>query len=95
MLFHVTMTVRLPPDIDAETAAQLNAREHEHAEPLQRSGKWLHLWRVAGRWENVSIFDVTDPGELNDILSSLPLYPYMDVEVAALCHHPGAVAVTD
>jgi muconolactone D-isomerase len=95
MLFHVKMTVRLPPDIDAETTAELNAREHEHAEPLQRSGKWLHLWRVAGRWENVSVFDVTDPGELHDIVSSLPLYPYMDVEVAALCHHPGAVAVTD
>jgi muconolactone D-isomerase len=95
MLFHVRMTVRLPPDIDAETAARLNTQEHEHAEPLQRSGKWLHLWRVAGRWENVSIFDVTDPGELHDILSSLPLYPYMDIEVAALCHHPGAVAVTD
>jgi muconolactone D-isomerase len=95
MLFHVKMTVRLPPDMDAETAAQLNAREHQHAEPLQRAGKWLHLWRVAGRWENVSIFDVADPGELHGILSSLPLYPYMDVEVAALCHHPGAVAVAD
>jgi muconolactone D-isomerase len=95
MLFHVRMTVRLPPETDPETAASLNVQEHERAEPLQRSGKWLHLWRVAGSWENVSIFDVADPGELHDILSSLPLYPYMDVEVTALCHHPGAVAVSD
>lgn len=95
MLFHVKMTVRLPPETDAATVARLTAEEHAHAEPLQRAGKWLHLWRVAGSWENISILDVSDPDELHEIVSSLPLYPYMDVEVAALCHHPGAVAVTD
>jgi muconolactone D-isomerase len=95
MLFHVTMTVRLPPDLDAQVAARLNEAEHEYAASLQRSGKWLHLWRVAGRYENVSIFEVQDPGELHELISALPLYPYMDVEVSALCHHPGAIAVRD
>jgi muconolactone D-isomerase len=95
MLFHVKMSVRLPPDTDPATVARLNSEEHERAATLQRSGKWLHLWRVAGRFENVSIFDVEDPAELHDIVSSLPLYPYMSTEVAALCHHPGAVAVSD
>jgi muconolactone D-isomerase len=95
MLFHVKMTVRLPSEMDGDAAARLNEAEHEHAADLQRRGKWLHLWRVAGRFENVSIFRVGDPGELHDLISALPLYPYMEVEVTALSHHPGAIAVTE
>ena len=54
-------------------------------------GKWTHLWRVAGKFSNVSIFDVADPAELHEVLNSLPLYPFMQVEVTALCKHPGSL----
>jgi muconolactone D-isomerase len=91
MLFHVTIAVRLPHDLGPDKIAQLSAREHERAKELQLQGKWLHLWRVAGKYENVSIFDVESPAELHDILNSLPLYPYMELEVSALCHHPGSI----
>jgi muconolactone D-isomerase len=92
MLFHVKMTVDLPRDLDESTVEELNEREHARARELQEAGKWLHLWRVAGKFENVSVFSVEDPGELHDILSSLPLYPFMSIEVTALCRHPGAIA---
>jgi muconolactone D-isomerase len=92
MLFHVNMAVRVPHGTDPTELDRLNAAEHRRAAELQRGGKWRHLWRVAGQRENVSIFDVTDPAELHDILSSLPLYPFMDVKVMALCHHPGSIA---
>ncbi len=92
MLFHVTMTVRIPQDADEAKLKELNAKEHARAAELQRQGKWVHLWRVVGSQENVSIFDVGDPAELHDILTSLPLRPYMEVEVTALCRHPGALA---
>jgi muconolactone D-isomerase len=95
MLFQVKMTVRVLPDADPDRLAGLNAKEHARAEELQRAGKWLHLWRVAGRWENISVFRVDGPDELHEILSSLPLYPYMDVDVIALARHPGAIAVSD
>lgn len=39
---------------------------------------------------NISVFDVDNPGELHEILNSLPLYPLMKIEVIALCRHPGA-----
>jgi muconolactone D-isomerase len=91
MPFHVTMTVRIPHDVDPATVARLQAAEHERSAELQRQGKWRHLWRVVGKWSNVSIFDVADPGELHAILESLPLYPYMEVEVTALCRHPGSI----
>jgi muconolactone D-isomerase len=92
MLFHVTITVRMPHDVDPEKIKRLEAMEHVRAAELQRQGKWLHLWRVAGKWANVSIFKVDSPAELHAILESLPLYPFMEVEVAALCRHPGSVS---
>jgi len=87
MLFHVTITVRMPHDVDPNKVKELGEREHARAAELQRQGKWLHLWRVAGKWANVSIFNVESPAELHDVLESLPLYPFMDVEVKALCRH--------
>lgn len=91
MLFMVEMTVNVPHDIDRAIFDELKAVEKARAETLQREGKWLHLWRVAGRYANVSIFDVADAGELHDIMTGLPLYPFMEVQVTALCRHPSAI----
>jgi muconolactone D-isomerase len=91
MLFHVSITVRVPHDVDSETIKQMNAKEHERALELQRQRKWLHLWRVTGKWSNISVFEVENPAELHEILSSLPLFPFMDVDVTALCRHPGSL----
>ena len=91
MLFQVCMTVKLPHDMPAALAAQLKADEKELAQRLQREGTWRHLWRIAGLYANVSIFDVADNQALNDTLMQLPLYPYMDIEVMALCRHPSSV----
>ena len=95
MLFHVMMTVKMPHDVDPEKVKQLGVREHARAAEQQRQGKWPHLWRVAGKWSNVSIFKVENPAELHELLESLPLHPFMDVEVTALCHHPGSISAED
>jgi hypothetical protein len=52
-LFHVTIAVRIPHDVDPETIKQLSAQEHEGAKELQLEGTWPHLWRVAGKYANV------------------------------------------
>jgi muconolactone D-isomerase len=91
MLFHVQMTVRLPHDMPAVQADELKAREKAMAQELQRAGTWRHLWRIAGRYANVSVFDVSSPQELHDTLSRLPLFPYMDIEVQALCRHASSI----
>ena len=95
MLFHVEMTVKLPHDMPAAISDALKTTERERAQALQRAGKWRHLWRVAGRYSNVSVFDVESPGELHDILSSLPLFPFMDVSVTPLCRHPSSIHSDD
>jgi muconolactone D-isomerase len=91
MLFHVGITVHIPYGVDADEINRLSAQEHERAKELQLQRKWLHLWRVAGQYANISVFDVDSPAELHEILNSLPLYPFMEVEVTALCRHPGAL----
>jgi muconolactone D-isomerase len=85
MLFYVGINVRVPHYVDSEKIRQLRVQEAQRAGELERQGKWLHVWRVVGKWANVSIFNVDSPTELHEILGSLPLYPYMDVEVIALC----------
>ncbi len=92
MLFYVGMTIRVPHDVAPERVKQLIALEHERAAELKRAGKWLHVWRVAGKWANVSIFEVESPAELHEVLISLPLHPFMELDVKALCPMPGAAA---
>ena len=92
MLFQVSMTVRIPHDADPDKVGELSALEHQRAAELQHQGKWLHLWRVVGSYANLSIFKVESPDELHAILESLPLYPFMEIRVTALCRHPGALA---
>ena len=91
MLYHVRMDVHPPHDIDPARFDRLKADERARAEDLQRAGKWLHLWRIAGEYSNYSVFDVADHDELHAILSGLPLFPFMTVKVTPLARHPSAI----
>lgn len=91
MLFHVKMDVRIPHDLDPQRVEDLKAREKERAQQLQREGRWRHLWRIAGHYANISVFDVDSAEELHELLSELPLFPYLEIEVTPLVPHPSAV----
>lgn len=95
MLFHVKMVVKLPVEMDPAKAAKIKADEKELAQSLMREGKWRHLWRIAGQYANYSVFDVASVQELHDTLMRLPLYPYMDIEINALCRHPSSIREDD
>ncbi|MFD4192722.1 MULTISPECIES: muconolactone Delta-isomerase [Amycolatopsis] len=92
MLFHVRMDVRLPSDMDPSVRADIVAREKAYSQKLQREGKWPHLWRIVGEYSNISIFDVDSNDELHELLSGLPLFPYMDIRVMPLATHPSKVS---
>ncbi len=91
MLFHVKMTVNIPASVKKEEADELKRTEKEFSQKLQKEGKWKHIWRIAGHYANYSIFDVKDNEELHDLLMQLPLFPYMEIEVNALCKHPSSI----
>jgi len=91
MLFKVEMIVRVPDGMNKDTFAGLVAEEKAKAQALQEAGAWRHLWRVAGQYANVSIFDVESPEALHELMLSLPLFPYMETSVTALCRHPSSI----
>jgi muconolactone D-isomerase len=91
MLFHVRMDVRIPHDLDPDDRTELVAREKAYSQALQREGKWPHLWRIVGEYSNFSIFDVGSNDELHELISALPLFPYMDITVTPLATHPSDV----
>jgi muconolactone D-isomerase len=85
------MIVQLPADMPADVAADIKAREKAYSQELQQRGKWLHLWRIVGEYANYSVFDVESNDELHDILSGLPLFPYMRIHVIPLARHPSSI----
>ncbi|WP_312437703.1 muconolactone Delta-isomerase [Janthinobacterium sp.] len=95
MLFHVRMNVNLPQTMPEAQAAQLKLTEKELAQRLQQEGKWRHLWRIAGQYANISVFDVESVDELHNLLTSLPLFPYMQIDVMPLCRHPSSIRDND
>ena len=95
MLYHVEMIVNPPKELDSATFDAIKAREKAYSQELQRQGKWRHIWRIAGHYANVSIFDVESHEELHNLLLALPLYPYMDITVRPLCRHPSSIHDTD
>jgi muconolactone D-isomerase len=91
VLFLAQMEVRIPHDADPGHIARLQAEEKTRARQLQESGEWRHLWRVAGRYANISILDVHSIDRLHELLSGLPLFPYLDIRVTQLATHPSAI----
>jgi len=92
VLYHVRMDVHPPHGIDPAEFDRLKATEKARAEDLQRQGTWVHLWRIAGQYSNISIFDVPDHDALHAILSTLPLFPFMKIEVLPLARHPSSIS---
>ena len=88
MEFLVRIEVRLPAELEGETRRELTERELARGRALQDAGSIVRIWRIPGRLANVAIWRAADATELHDLLTSLPLFPFMDVEVEALALHP-------
>ncbi|TNM37500.1 muconolactone Delta-isomerase [Nocardioides albidus] len=91
MLFAVRMDVDIPRDLDPAVREETVAREKAYCHELQRSGEWKRIWRIVGLYSNISIFDVESNARLHEILSGLPLFPFMRIEVSPLTTHPSAL----
>jgi len=89
------MNVNLPASMPEAEAVSLKMKEKEIAQALQTSGKWRHLWRIAGQYANISVFDVASVEELHNLISTLPLFPFMQIEILPLCRHPSSVKEDD
>jgi muconolactone D-isomerase len=71
-----------------EMIATLFKQEAERARELAAEGILQRLWRVPGRHANWGIWTATSADELHTALSSLPLFPYLNITVHPLAKHP-------
>lgn len=91
MVFVAEMDVKIPESWSEEKLQDYIRREKETSQKWQKSGKWKYLWRVAGRYSNISVIEADSPDEFHQIVSSLPLFPYMNIKVTSVCKHPNAI----
>jgi muconolactone D-isomerase len=86
--FLVSIEVRTPADLDPDRLAALQAAENVRARELMAAGTLRRIWRVPGRRANVSLYEAPDATALHAALASLPLWPYMEIDVRPLAVHP-------
>ena len=88
MEFLVRIDVELSADVTDARRRELLDAEAERGRELLASGALRRIWRVPGRSANISLYAAADATELHALLTSLPLWPWMDVRVEALATHP-------
>ena len=88
MEFLVSIEVRTPPDMDPERLTALQAAEAARSRELVEQGLLRRIWRIPGRRANVSLYEAPDASILHAALSSLPLWPWLDMTVQPLAIHP-------
>lgn len=88
MKFLVNITIEVPPSMPEDQRADLYARELARGNELIANGQLVGIWRVPGRTANVSLYEAPDADALHTALTSLPLFPWLDIRVEALATHP-------
>ena len=87
MEFLARIEQNISPDMDPEGLAAVKAAEKVRGQELVDAGKLRRIWRIPGRRAVFALYRVESTEELHEILSSLPLFPWMDIEVTALSAH--------
>ncbi len=88
MEFLVHIEIRWPADGDPQRLADLTAAERARGAELVEAGVIRRLWRIPGRRANWGVWEAEDATALHAALASLPMFPYLDVEVIPLAAHP-------
>lgn len=92
MLFMVRIKVELPGEMDPARVKELGEAETDRAIELIQAGKLRKVWRIVGERANFSIWEADTLEEFHANISSLPLHPWMGVEVTPMIQHPATQA---
>ena len=85
-LSHIEVT--WPPDGDPEERDRRIAAEGVRARELTAEGIIKRVWRIPGQWANWGLWEAPDATTIHAAVQSLPMWPYLDVEVFPLAEHP-------
>src|SRR5437763_16530025 len=88
MLFMLRIDVSIPPEMPQAQKDDLRNREKARAEQLINQGTMVRIWRIVGRMANFSLWEAKTLEELHEVLMTLPMFPYMKIDVTPLINHP-------
>jgi len=87
MEFLARIEQNIPPDMDAARLAAVKAAEKVRGQELVEAGIMRRIWRLPGRRAVMVLYEVGGADELHEVISSLPLFPWLDVTITPLSAH--------
>ena len=97
MDYLVEFIITIPDDAPPAEIEQRQADEATRVAELAAQGHALRVWKPLpddGRQRAVGLYRAASDQELEGILDSLPLRPWMDIRVTALAEHPNDPALS-
>ena len=95
MLFLLRIDVSIPADMPQAEKDKLRERENARAAELIAEGTMQGIWRIVGRIANNSLWKADTLEILHDKVSSLPMFPYLKIDVTPLINHPMTETAND
>jgi muconolactone delta-isomerase len=86
--FFTGFTAAVPDGTPRQAVADAEAREAVRAKELGADGHLVRLWELPGQGRSLGLWRAGDAAELQTLLGSLPLSPYLTVDVTPLAEHP-------
>jgi muconolactone D-isomerase len=91
MDYLVDFTTTVPDGTSAVEVEQRSTGEGTRVAELAEQGHALRVWKPIpddGRWRAIGLYRAADDAELQMVLESLPLYPWMEITITPLGEHP-------
>jgi muconolactone delta-isomerase len=93
--FLTTFTSAIPAGTADEAVADAKTRERERTHELAVEAHLQRLWELPGEGRALGLWRATDADEMQAIVRSLPLDPYMTTEITPLTTHPSDPALAN
>jgi muconolactone D-isomerase len=97
MDYLVTFTLTVPEEVPASEVERRTTGEAARVAQLAAQGHALRVWKPLpddGRSRAIGLYRAADDVELQAILESLPMRPWMEISVTALAAHPNDPALS-
>jgi muconolactone delta-isomerase len=86
--FLTTFVSAIPAGTPDEAVAQARAGEKRRTAELGEQGRLLRLWQLPAPGQALGLWRTAGPAELEALLTTLPLAPYLTVDTTPLSVHP-------
>ncbi|WP_254648605.1 muconolactone Delta-isomerase family protein [Streptomyces sp. GbtcB6] len=86
--FLVTFVVAAPGDAPSQAREDGTTAEAVRAKELAEEGYLVRLWNAPGEGRALGLWRARDAAEMQTLLDSLPLAPWLSMETTPLSEHP-------